>query len=391
MNKPIVLALFLILSLGHSSAQEPSLETVAQHIITEVAKVQPGEVVLIRGAAEALGIMEELVAATFIAGAHAIPTIDFPAARMKIANESSMEFLLQERKADLALLDSLDVIIDATPGFTSAVLSIDVPMERRIAAMDGRNSYFEAVEASSHRQVYLGQYSGIPSLAFAQDVDADLEAFEEVFWRAVTVTTEELELISDSLADAMTPSTEIHLTGPDGTDLTFTLSDEPLWINIGRIPKSTESGPTEYIVPAGEFAACVDPSSANGVVHVPHYRWRFQDVTDMTLHFQDGVVTEMSAASGGEELQAFLATLDEASRSLSLINIGLNNESKPIPGSSYRSWEMGGVVTVFMGDNTQSGCGHVADFRLHPHIEGLTLTADDKPLVIEGSLEFDRN
>ncbi|MEQ8312514.1 MAG: aminopeptidase [Gammaproteobacteria bacterium] len=370
----------------NTTAQDPDLENIAQNIITQVAKVQPGEIVLIRGSGESLEIVEELVAATFIAGGHAIPTIDFPEARIKIAQESPMEYLLQERKADLALLEVLDVIIDATPGFTSRVMSLDIPMERRFAAQDGRATYFEAVADSSHRQIYLGQSSGVPSLAFTQDIGADFEEFTDIFWRAVSVSTEELKSISDGIAEIMLPGTEVHLAGPNGTDLTFTLSNEPAWINTGQIPNKAESGPTEIILPAGEFASCVDISSANGVVYAPIYRWRFQDVYGLTLTFEDGVVTDMSAENGGEALREFLASLEIPSRALSLVNIGLNAESKVPTGSTYRSWEMGGVVTVFMGDNTQSGCGHTADFRLHPQIEGLTLTVGGQPIVIEGEV-----
>ena len=387
MNKPLFVCLLFLSSWSTDFAQgSPDFENIANHIISQVARVQPGEVVLIRGAPESLAIVEELVAATFIAGGHAIPTIDFPDARIKIAQKSPMEYLLQERKADLALLDSLDVIIDATPGFTSRVMALDIPMERRIAAQDGRASYYEAEASGTHRQIYLGQSSGVPSLAFTEDMQADFNEFEDIFWKSVAVPAEQLQMLGESLAEYMTPGAEIHLTGPNGTDLAFTLSNESLWINTGHIPGTGQGSPAEFLVPAGEFAACVDTSSANGVLYVPKYGWRFQDIVGMTLTFEDGIITGMSAESGGDLLHEFLETLEEPSRALSLVNIGLNTESKVIPDSRYRSWEMGGVVTVFTGDNTQSGCGHVADFRLHPHVEGLTLTVDGQPVVVEGAI-----
>lgn len=388
MNKLLIVSIALLIQISSACAQEPDYDDIAKTIISQVAEVQPGEVVLIRGSAESLEILEALIAATFIAGGHAIPLIDFPGARIKIAQESSMEFLLQERTADLALLDTFDVLIEATPGFTSAVLSLDIPMERRIAAQDGRASYYEAVSSSSHREVYVGQSSGVPTRAFAEDISADLEEMEGIFWRAVAVSPEDLKTVSASIAEVMTAGADVRLRGPSGTDLTFTLSDELVQINTGRASEKTpESGPAEVFLPAGEFAACVDVSSANGVVVAPVYRFRFQNVIGLSLTFEDGIVTNMSAESGGEPLREFLDTLDEPSRALSLVNIGFNSESRVIPSSNYRSWEMGGVVTVFMGDNTQFGCGHVAEFRLHPHIEGLTLTAGGQPVVLDGEIQ----
>lgn len=388
MYKSLILSIPLVVQIGVACAQEPDYAHIANTIITQVAEVQPGEVVLIRGSAESLEILEALVTATFIAGGHAIPMIDFPGARIKIAQEASMEFLLQERTADLALLDSLDVLIEATPGFTSAVLSLDISMERRIAAQDGRGSYYEAVSSSSHREVYVGQSSGVPTRAFAEDIGADYEEMEDIFWRAVAVSPAQLKTASAGVVDVMKAGAEIHLTGPSGTDLTFTLSDEPARINTGRASEKTpKSGPAEVFLPAGEFAACVDVSSANGVVVAPVYRFRFQNVFGLSLTFEDGVVTDMSAENGGEPLRKFLDTLDEPSLTLSLVNIGFNSESTVMSNSNYRSWEMGGVVTVFMGDNTAFECGHAADFRLHPQVEGLTLTADGQPLVVEGVVQ----
>lgn len=388
MNKPFIFSIALVMQIGTACAQELDYDHIANTIITQVAEVQPGEVVLIRGSAESLEILEALVAATFIAGGHAIPMIDFPRARIKIAQEASMEFLLQERTADLALLDTLDVLIEATPGFTSAVLSLDIPMEKRIAAQDGRDSYYDAVSSSSHREVYVGQSSGVPTHAFAEDIGADYEEMADIFWRAVAVPPAELRIISTGIADVMTAGAQIHLTGPNGSDLTFTLADEPALINTGSASeKAPESGPAEVFLPAGEFAACVDVSSANGVVVAPVYRFRFQDVIGLSLTFEDGVVTAMSAESGGEPLREFLDTLDTPSLTLSLVNIGFNAESRVIPSSTYRSWEMGGVVTVLMGDNTSFACGHVAEFRLHPQIEGLNLTADGQPVVVEGAIQ----
>ena len=378
----------LLMQIGAACAQEPDYDAVARTIVNEAAEVQPGEVVLIRGSAESLEILEALVTATFIAGGHAIPLIDFPKSRIKVAQEASLEFLLQERAADLALLDSLDVLIEATPGFTSAVLSLDIPMKRRIAAQDGRESYYEAVNASSHRVVYVGQSMGVPTHAFAEDIGADFEVLDNIFWRAVAVSPSELRVANAKLADVMTAGAEIRLKGPNGTDLTFTLSDEPVSVNTGRTSeKSTENGPAEVFLPAGEFAACVEASSANGLLVAPLYRFRFQDVIGLSLTFENGIVTGMSVESGGEPLRKFLDALDVPSRSLSLVNIGFNSESRVIPNSSYRSWEMGGVVTVLMGDNTAFACDHIADFRLHPQIEGLSLTADGQSVVTDGVVQ----
>jgi len=390
----IFVAVFLLLPVAivaqeaiaqETIAQEPDYDAIAWTIVTQSAEVQPGEVVLIRGSAESLEIFEALVAQTLLAGGHPIPVVDFLEARFKAMQEAPLEYLLQEQKGELALLEALDVYIDATPSSIPALRAAGIPLERRQAELDGRASYFEAAQSGSHREVYVGQFGGVPVHSFAEFIGADFGEMDGVFWKAIAVTSEELGTKGAQIAEIMTAGAEVRLTGPNGTDLTFTLSNEPVHLNTSRASENEpESGPAIAILPAGEFAACVDPSSANGVVVAPVYSFRFQDVYGLTLVFEDGVVTDMSAESGGEPLREFLDTVDEPSRALSLVNIGLNTESRPFSGSSYRSWEMGGFVTVFLGDNTEYQCGHVADFRLHPHIEGLTLTVDGQPVVTAG-------
>jgi len=73
--------------------------------------------------------------------------------------------------------------------------------------------------SSAHRELYVGQASGVPTRAFAEDIGADYEEFEDIFWRSITVTSEELEKTSTKIKEVMIPGAEIHLTGPNGTDI----------------------------------------------------------------------------------------------------------------------------------------------------------------------------
>ncbi|MDP3516268.1 MAG: aminopeptidase [Pseudohongiella sp.] len=388
MRKLMIAILALLLQSASASAQEPDFNVIARIIVTKAAEVEPGEVVLIRGSTDSLEIFESLVAETIIAGGLPIPVIEFSEASRRGMQEAPIEYLRQEHAGDLALVEVVDVYIHVTPGLTPQRSWAGIPLERRNATQEGRSSYFDAVGASSHREVYVGQSSGVPTIGFAEFIGADFEEMEGVFWRAVSVTPEEHENVGARVADSMAPGAEVHLTSPEGTDLTFVLSNEPGRINTGRVSEIvSENGPVEAVLPAGEFSACVDPTSANGVVVAPVFTFRLrEEVVGLTLRFKDGIVTDVSYESGGESLREFLLSVEKPSLALSLVSIGLNPESRILQGSTYRSWEMSGMVTVFLGDNTLYDCGHVANFRLHPHIEGLTLTADGKQVVKGGDV-----
>jgi leucyl aminopeptidase (aminopeptidase T) len=336
-----------------------------------------------------LEIVESLVAQTLIAGGQPIPYFEFSEANDKALREAPLEYLRQEHTAELSLLNDLDVYIEAKPGFNPVeFLASGIPRERLIAAQEGRSSIYEAFSAGTWREVYVGQSSGIPTESYAEYSNAYFSDMSRNFWAAVSVTPAELNTIASRLTMSLMPGSHIHLNGPKNTDLRFTLSDDPVKITTGTHPEqSPGEEPAKVFLPAGEIAACVDPSSANGSLYIPVYAFRDEFVTGMTLQFENGVVTRFSAESGIESFGEFMDTQDEATRALSLVNIGFNPHSKFSEGSRYRSWEMNGVITAFLGDNTLYQCGHEAGNRLHPHIEGLTMTADGTAVVLDGQVQ----
>src|SRR5690606_27039293 len=139
-----------------------------------------------------------------------------------------------------------------------------IPLERRTATQDGRASYFDAVRSGTHREIYVGQSSGVPTADYADFIGADFEEMSGIFWRSVAISPDQHGDTGARIAHEMTAGTEVRLSSHNGTDLTFILSDEPVRINTGRASElTTETGPAEVVLPAGELSACVDPASAN--------------------------------------------------------------------------------------------------------------------------------
>jgi hypothetical protein len=72
---------------------------------------------------------------------------------------------------------------------------------------------------------------------------------------------------------------------------------------------------------------------------------------------------------------------------LSIVDVGVNPDSKPFPGSDYASWEMGGMVTLSTGNNSWAGGSIEASGGLNFHLAGATLTAGGTTLCDNGVLK----
>jgi leucyl aminopeptidase (aminopeptidase T) len=122
-------------------------------------------------------------------------------------------------------------------------------------------------------------------------------------------------------------------------------------------------------------------------VVVPHFSFRGVDVENLRLTFEGGRLTELSADTGTEMLQAYLDQTDEASKELSIVDFGVNPHSRPPAGSRAYSWEMGGIVTLTTGNNSWAGGENHADGGLSVHLPGHTATVGGETVVEDGKLK----
>ncbi len=101
--------------------------------------------------------------------------------------------------------------------------------------------------------------------------------------------------------------------------------------------------------------------SANGTLVVPEHSFRGKKIKNLKLTFTNG---RMSGITADENLEDFKKSLDMSTGYkdvLSLVDIGINPNSKPMSGSGYHSWEMGGMVSLVMGNNSWAGGNVKAD------------------------------
>ena len=371
---------------GASDDASVDFDTIASRIVTESAEVKPGEVVLITGTLAEPKLLEALAGAVALAGGHPIVSVGFPNAQKRFLTQASEEILRQPSRGDLALIEAADVFISADTVDDPALLE-GVDENRLNIVREANLPVARASQAKRARSVGIGQSGGIPTEAYAKSRNADYGDMRAMFFRALAVPAATIAERGRAVAAKMQPGSTVRVQGGGGTDLTFQLAAKPPRISTGKASDNdTGMGQAQAYLPAGDFYACVDPASANGVLSAAAYPFRGKTVRNLRITFQNGLATALTADEGGEALQAYWAQLDEPSKRLSMVNIGLNPESRPLEGSDYLSWEMAGVPTVQIGNAQWAGCDNGGEGGMIAHVTDATVAAGEAPVVNAGAL-----
>lgn len=385
---PLLLAIAVVAMSASLAAGEADYDAIAASLVNESVGVKPGEVVLVNGNVGQTELMGAIQVAVAKAGGQSILVLNIPEANKRVAMETPMEHLERLPTAALLLNRIADININVG-SVEDPKLFADVPEERLAAFREAGAPLIEAFSNMRTRNVTLGQTGGIPTEAYAEALGADHGEVNEIFWQAVGVSPADLATSAEIVASKLDAGAEVRLTSAAGTDLTVAIDEVPARINAGRASDVTApTGPSSTWLPAGEVYACAKPGSASGTLVVPYFNFRGMDIENLKLTFDGGRVTELTADSNAEMLQKFFDQTDAGTKELSIVDFGLNPQSRTPDGSRVYSWEMGGMVTLVTGNNTWAGGDNHADGGLSVHVPGLTATVAGETIVENGKLKM---
>jgi aminopeptidase len=368
-------------------AGAPDYESIADKLVNQLAAIHPGEVVVIRGNSDQRPLLEALVVATWKAGGQPTVEVTYPQANKKALMETPVEYMKFPQWYALAQARLVDCYINVE-SVQDPTLFADVPEERFEALREAGMPLQRAFQHSRFRAVNLGQTGGVPTAEYAASENLDYDALASMFWKAVDTDYAALRRSAKSAAAALASGETVRVTSGIGTDITFAVDDVPPRINCGRPDDNVvPSGPMQGWLPAGEAYAPIRAGSANGTVVVPSMDFRGSALKNVTMTFKDGVMTKMSSESDLEGLRGFLDSTTGDTKMLSIVDIGVNPDSHPMEGSDYASWEMGGMVTLGMGDNSWTGGSVVSSGGLTFHLPRATLAVGETTVCDKGELK----
>ncbi|NND60242.1 MAG: aminopeptidase [Gammaproteobacteria bacterium] len=363
----------------------PDYDEIAANLVNQSLSVQPGEVIQISGTPDQM----ELISATYVAvakaGGEPIVTLNLPEATKRAMMESDIKHLERTSTAPVLLTKIIDGFISVA-SVQDPDLFADVPEERLAAIRRAGTPVNHVFRNAKFRSVSLGQTGGIPTEGYAATIGADADDMRAMFWKALAVSPQQINDAAAIVNGMLSPGVDIHVESDLGTDLRFRIADNAPRVNAGRTTDvEVAVGPRQVWLPAGEAYAIVEPGSAQGTLVVRKAMFRGKPIENLKLRFDNGRLTDVDG-KGASMLEDFFASSDEASSMLSVVDIGLNPHSQTPRGSDYMSWEMGGMVTLVIGNNAWAGGDNGGDGSFSVHVPGASVAAGGSRLTANGQL-----
>jgi leucyl aminopeptidase (aminopeptidase T) len=385
----ILISIILLISNATqvNAAETPDWDSIANKVVNHALNIQAGETVIITGGPKQIELLEALQVATSKSGGLPVTELDLPNANMRSLLETPLEYLGQPPLYVIQQMRFADAFIDVR-SIQDPDLYSNIPEERFVADRRSTSLITQAIKRAHFRQVTLGQTGGIPTKPFADSQGANYNDMLAMFWNALDVDYDELRSSANNISKKLKPRSTVHLTTESGTNLTFRIGNSTPRLNTGRtVDNIMASGASLVWLPAGEAYVCTQPSSASGTLVIPHLTFRGISVTNIVMEFENGRLTKFEGDKNAKKIKQFLDSAKGDIGVLSVVDIGLNPKSTLLKGSTFVSYEMGGMTTLGIGNSSWAGCEVESDAGLSLYVTGSTFTIDGEVIIEKGNLK----
>jgi leucyl aminopeptidase (aminopeptidase T) len=195
-----------------------------------------------------------------------------------------------------------------------------------------------------------------------------------------------VERLTRRIAEALTPASQVHVTCPAGTDITFSIEGRPGQVDAGMYTRPGEWGN----LPAGE-AYCVPlEGTAEGIIQVTP-GWYADLIEPLTLRIARGELIGLQGGGAvGDELREILRPGEPGEpyasrRNLGEFGIGTNPNARRID-ITLEAEKIMGTVHLALGDNAHMGGRVSTDYHQDFVIPKASFTLDGEPVMLDGEI-----
>ncbi len=355
------------------------------------AAVKEGEVVFITGRATDAELLEDIAIAARKVGA--FPMIDYSSDRLarRMFFDVPEKWDSQQDKLSADLADVVDVIITLGNGATENLFEGADP--KRMAARGKANEGMGALyQRKGVRTLEVGN-SLYPTPWRAERYGVTEDELSKLFWGGVNLDYADLVKRGAQVKGILAGGSEIHITHPNGTDLTVNVKGRPVGVSDGVISaEDMQAGGAANAVylPAGEVYTTPVAGTANGKLVNTRAFYRGQQIDNLTLTFKDGKVTGMTGTGPGfAGMKAEYDAVDDTHKDdFSFVDFGINPNIKFPANATVGNWVPAGTITVGTGNNTWAGGDNTVSYGQTVSLPGSTVTLDGKPIIEGGALKI---
>ena len=312
----------------------------ATGIVNECLDVQPGEEVLVLGDAKKKTVAQSIATAVSAAGAESITMI-------------------------MPLLESHGNEPPRT--VADAMKSADVVFTCTTHAITHTRSRLEAAETGTR-------------FGILRSVTDDM-----MIEGAMSVDFEELRRRTEAVRDVLDAASDVHVTSDKGTDITFSVEGCSAFSLDGYFHENYGFA----TLPPGESPTHPKEGTANGKIVIDVSMDNIGQLDDpITLHVEDGFVTDVTGGSQADELQQIIDENDENAGNIAEFAIGTNPKAKLI-GNLAEDKKLAGTVHFAVGDNESLGGTLKSSIHLDGVVRTPTVELDGVVVVDNGQIVED--
>lgn len=198
-------------------------------------------------------------------------------------------------KGDLRLLGIADETVAIDFPFDPSV-NQGVPASRIAAATNAGNALTAYILKRSVPGIDVGNRI-LPSAQTAKHYDVAETVLSALFWSGLDADYSQIHRDANALA-ASVSGARVHVTAPNGTDLTLSLQTSPVELNDGIISAADRArggAAVQKQLPAGDVYFLPQSASARGTIVFGDTRVNGTLVSGLTVHLVAGKITSMTA------------------------------------------------------------------------------------------------
>ncbi len=253
-----------------------------------------------------------------------------------------------------------------------------------------RQALNEWLDDRRGRAVHFHWQSGSYSIGLHELPARDF--IDRIYLAALDVSANELDE-QHRRAIALLRSGPVHVTTPEGTDISFEVGNRPFCRQVGDASRSRmESARTridrDIELPAGVLRVAPIETSANGSVFLEVWRPVVTEGRNLMLHFANGHVVVQGV--NADKIDQELTAAGGDARMFREFALGFNPALQVLPEAPFIAYYGygSGVVRLSLGDNEEMGGANRGGGVYWNFIHNATVTVDDRVLVKDGKLQI---
>jgi aminopeptidase len=372
----------LLLTAGPALGQ--NYEQLAKQIVTTSAGVKPGELVMITGGQHTLPLMEAVAVEVARVGGQPRMVVSTDKVGRAI-NLETPESAIQTSKSDSWTLQS-DVLISLPAYENAPAVLASVSPERRLKFSQVAATLIKQLDGSKVRTVSVSY----PSKSVAAQYQLDYPAYEQMIWSGVGTDYSAIAAQASQLKQLLATGKKMHITSPDGTDLTLELGGRPVFVDDGELSAVDRQEKLIYnrtvSLPGGRIYGTCQETTAMGHLGCPNMIGAVdgQPLNGFKADLKNGELVNMRANTGVESLQKMMAPYGPAALQVDRFSIGLNPVMKT--QKDLHPTTAAGMVLVGTGNNALYGGQNQMPGSANFLITNATVDIDGRVIVRSGQL-----